>query len=290
MNHLNFIHLKYFCDAASLQSVSEAAKKNFVSQSAISHAIAKLEKILDVELITHSRKHFQITEEGRLVFEHAGPIFKTVRDLENKIFEGKNKIGGTVNFVCTNSLGSSFIAPVFKEMQLSYPQVDLKFKLGNLHFIRNSLNEKRADFAIVVYDKDFSQFDKIVLFKGKMQLYHSAEQSQLFETGVLVDSSEGMHVAALQETFKIHHHKQLKIQAELAGWEVVAQFTKEGIGTGFFPDYIRYNNRFASITPHPFNLPHFDYEICAIHHKGEKLSRAALAFIDKFLSLKYDAV
>lgn len=282
-NMINLSHLKFFCDAVALKSVSESAKKNFVTQSTISQGIAKLEIVLGVQLVTHSRKNFQVTEEGRIVYEQASYIFKAVRDLNNKISEGRQLVAGTIDFVCTNSLGMSFIAPAFKKMQMDFPQVNMRFKLGSLHFIRNSLHENRAEFAIVVYDKDFSQFNKHPLYKGHIHLYQSHESSSdHIEEGILIDDVEGMHVTNLRDHFKGRYGRELKIKAELNSWEVVARFTERNIGVGFFPDYITSGKRLPSIEIHPLDFPHFDYQICAIYNKGEKLSRASSAFIDQF--------
>ena len=126
----NLIHLKFFCDTVSLKSVSEAAKKNFVTQSAISQGIAKLEKVMGVQLATHSRSSFQPTEEGRIVFEQAGDIFKSLQGMHEKLKEHKQEVYGDLHFICTNSLGMSYIAPAFKKMQEKYPKVNLKFRLG----------------------------------------------------------------------------------------------------------------------------------------------------------------
>ena len=49
----NVNHLKFFFDAASLGSVSKAAKKNYVSQSAISQGIKNLENVLVIPQIPY---------------------------------------------------------------------------------------------------------------------------------------------------------------------------------------------------------------------------------------------
>ena len=45
---INLIHLKFFCDAVVYESITEAAKMNYISQSAVSQAITKLESIFGV--------------------------------------------------------------------------------------------------------------------------------------------------------------------------------------------------------------------------------------------------
>lgn len=279
---INLMHLKFFYDAATLQSVSEAAKKNFVTQSAISQGITKLEKILGVEIATHARQGFSLTAEGRVVFEQARHIFKAVRDMQDKVNECQGQVAGVLNFICTNSLGMSFFADAFKNMKNTYPQVSMKFKLGGLHYIRTWLQQGIAEFAIVVYSKAFDQFQKRTLKKGQFHLYQSAKASPSdIENGIFVDDEEGLFVNHLQKLYKKRYRKELKIQAELAGWEVIARFTEKKIGLGFFPDYIVEGNRYPSIKPYPLDIPPIDYEICLVYPKGEKLSHAAEAFIDQ---------
>ncbi len=284
MNYpFNLIHLKYFCDAVILHSVSEAATKNFVTQSAISQGIAKLEQVIGVPLVTHSRSSFQITEEGRIVFEQAGEIFKALHEMQDKIMENKNEIGGDLSFVCTNSLGMSFIASSFKMMQEKYPQVNLRFKLGPLNFIRSSLQQRSAEFAIVVYDSSFSQFNADPLYQGRFHIYQDTGASKnILARGVLIDEKKGMYVEDLSEYYQTSLGREWKIQAELAGWEVVARFVEKGIGAGFFPDYLLREGRYPKIIKCPGKYPAFEYSICAVYRKGDKLSRAARAFLDLF--------
>ncbi|WP_232086084.1 LysR family transcriptional regulator [Candidatus Protochlamydia amoebophila] len=57
------------------KSISKAAKENFVSQSAISQAIHKLEITLGKQLITHEKKRFQLKIDGLLLLDKCKQIF-----------------------------------------------------------------------------------------------------------------------------------------------------------------------------------------------------------------------
>lgn len=283
MNQINLLHLKYFCDAVVHNNISEAAKINYVSQSAVSQAIAKLEISLKVSLVSHTRQKLQITEEGKIVFEQARHIFKAVQDIHDKISQKKEEITGAVKFASTNSLGMSFIAPSYKKMSHKYPHIPIHYQLGNLSFIRNALRQGTVEFAIVVYDETFAQFSKRRIHQGRFNLYQNLKASHhLMENGILVDHTSSMHIESLREHFMKTYNSPLKIQAELAGWEVVARFTEMSIGIGFFPDYIVADNRYHNLTTYPLDLPTCDYEICAVYNRDTHLSRAACAFLDQF--------
>ena len=280
---INLLHLKYFCDALVCDSISEAAKMNFVTLSAVSQGIAKLEITLGVSLLNHSRQKFEITEEGRIVFDQSVHIFKAVDDIYDKINQNKECITGSLKFVSTNSLGMSFIGPSYRKMKENFPHIDIGYQLGHLNFIRNTVRQGNAEFAIVVYDQDFSLFNKKLLRKGSFHLYQSVHAPlALIEKGILIDHAEGMHVDVLRNHYAESGRGPIKIQAELAGWEVVARFTEMNIGIGFFPDYILENNRYPTLKSYPVELPPVGYEICAIYNKGTKLSRVASAFLNQF--------
>lgn len=277
---LNLLHLKFFCDAVFYNSVSEAAKINFVTQSAVSQGISKLEKILGVELLIHSRQKFQLSHEGKVVFEHARLVFRSIQNIHEEISnQNKEILAGKLRFVTTKSIGMSLIPPMYKKAKTLLPKIELSMQLGGLNYIRNSIKQQDAEFAIVVYDQNFSQFEKHLLKKGKFNLYQSANiHPDHTENGVLVNYFKGTYVNELRE--HLEQHSSLKIQSELSGWEVLARFTELNLGIGFFPDYIMTHNRYPNLKTYPIQLPLFEYEICAIYNKGEKLSRAARQFLE----------
>ncbi len=281
---INLLHLKFFCDAVVYRSISEAAKMNYVTQSAVSQAIIKLEKALGAAILIHTRQKFQLTEEGKIVFEQARHVFKTVQNIHERIHQNKETLKGTLKFASTYSLGMSFLAPLYKKMKETFPDIQLSYRLGGLNFIRNSLRQQEAEFAIVVYDQDFSQFTKCPLQQGRFHLYQSIHAPHhLIEQGIFVDYLEGTYVEDLkQHLLQSDEASPLTIQAELSGWEVVARFTEMKMGIGFFPDYLVANDRYPTLKVYPLQLPIFDYQICVIYNKGEKLSRAAQAFLDLF--------
>lgn len=272
---INLMHLKFFCDAVIYNSVSEAAKRNYVTQSAVSQAIAKLEQILGVELTIHSRQRFQVTEEGVLLFEQSRQIFKAVQDTYEKIHLKKEELTGFLNFACTNSFGMSFISSAHSRMQEKYPQVQLNMKLGNLTAIRQALRQNDVEFGIVIKDPSFANFASVSIKKGTFGLYlHESVSPQHFESSILVDDKDGMYVKEM-----ISHLAQANIRAALGGWEVVARFADKSLGAGFIPDYLLAEGRYPKLKT-CLELPSFEYEIVAIYNKGDKLTRAAQRFLE----------
>lgn len=273
---INLIHLKFFCDAVTYESISEAAKMNYISQSAVSQAITKLEAQFGVQLFIYNRQKLQVTNEGKVVFEQAKEIFRSVRETFEKVNQTKEEITGFFKFVTTKSLGMSFLPGTYKRIKETLPLLDFSFRMGGLNLIRTALKREEAEFAIVVYDSNFDQFEKLPLMKGRFHLYQAENSSpDCIENGIFIDEFDGLYINAIKEA------TGLPIKP-LAGWDLVARFASLGMGVGFFPDYIRLSNRYTNIAPHPLEIPPFEYEICAVYNKGTVLSKGARLFLDHF--------
>ncbi len=275
--YLNY--LKYFHDAASNRSISSAAKKNFVTQSAISQGIQKLEKTLKNNLTTHQRHLFKLTREGELVFSKTKQIFNILEEMQQELDENDVKVSGPVHFICPPSIAMSFIIPCMRKLKEDYPEVHLHLRIGNTELIHKLLREGSVDFGIVLDAPEFKRYSKLTLRNGCFQIYSKNPKASL-QKGILVDCREGLNVAKLKVQYLKRYKKELHIIDELDSWEVVARFIEEGMYCGFLPDFLFENKRYSSIYSCKKVSPPIRYEIVAVSPKGMKLSRAATAFLN----------
>lgn len=280
-NTLNLSHLKFFCDTVIYQSISEAAKMNFITQSAVSQAISKLESIFGVTLIIFTKQQLTLTKHGQIVFDQATDIFKAVKKTFDKVNQAKEVYTDVLKFVTTKSLGMSFFAPTYSRIKKNLPHVDVRIDMGGKNYIRTMLKRDEVEFAIVVYDHNFSQFAKHPIKKGFFNLYQSKKAPQnIIQQDIFIDENEGMHIEHLK-TFFTENNYLFDLKA-IAGWELVANFANLGVGVGFFPDYLVSEERFPNLKMHAMKLPTFEYEIAAIFNKSTPLSKSALAIIEQF--------
>lgn len=78
---LNYKHLKYFWAVAHGGNLTRAAEQLFVSQSALSVQIRKLEEWLGHDLFERQGKRLVLTEAGRIALDHADTIFGAGEEL-----------------------------------------------------------------------------------------------------------------------------------------------------------------------------------------------------------------
>lgn len=282
--NLNLTYLKFFHDAALSGSVSESAKRNFVTQSAVSQAISKLERSLGIVLCQHKKQKFKLTEEGKLVFNHAKSVFSSVRNLHDAIDHFQKQPRMPLNFVTTNSVGLSLLPSFLPTFQDGYPQISLNFLFGGLSQIRGWLKQGIAEFALVLEHAEFSDYNAQPIYSGMFTLYkHKKEKASPENCGIYVEHRDGMLVEEFQRQYMELHDNTLPIKAELNSWEFIARCLQRG-GYGLFPDIILFDSRYPELVRVKKDIPMIPYNVCIVNLKGEKLSYSAQTFIDDLAS------
>lgn len=276
--NMNLTHLKYFMDAVLLNSVSAAARENYISQSAISQGIIKLEQALQLKLTTHQRPGFKLTEEGQIVFQEARRVFAAIEHLKDRITELNGEISGNVSFACTNAIAQYFLPKHYLKIKKSYPLVHLKFHRGGLHAIHEMLKQEKVSFAIALEASEFNGYEKQVLAKGYFRFYKKKGIKNCSE--VFIDHPENAEVIEFSTRYYKQFKKAFVFQDNLSGWGMVATFVQNGCGIGFLPDFIFKENK--GIEEVDFGVPLIEYHICAFKLKGTALSRAAKAVLGIF--------
>lgn len=276
--HINLANLKCFYDAALMGSVSESARRNFVSQPAVSQAISKLEKSLGVSLCLHQKQQFKLTKEGEIVFEKAKEIFSAVRRLQDALDLHQERPKMPLHFVTTHSIGLSLLPNFIAEFKQKYPDIEIHFQFGGITQIKGWLKQGIAEFALVLQSPYTADYQETLIYEGKFGLFkHKKEKKSLNDLGVYVEHKDGLMVTEFQTVYRALHHQDMPISAELNSWEFIARTLENSQGYGLIPDLIALKERYPHLMP--IKNPQLSYKLCAIFPKGEQLSFSAQTFL-----------
>lgn len=279
---LSLLYLKYFCDSVRLGGVTAAAKVNFVTQSAISQGITKLEKSLGCSLLARHPNRFRLTPEGQKAFQQLSEILKKTQEFQENFSEEKKNVLGNLEFASTRSFALAVIPNHLKRFRTSFPDVKVNFICsGRPDYLKQMLRSGTIDFGIAQDMGNFPGFEQIPLHQGVHGLYISntisleEEETMGFILPVPEDTS------VFKESYFRKHQKKPQVFLEVEGWEAVARLTAEGLGIGYFPDFIAQNNM-GRLRPAKLNLDLPHYNISAIYPEGVKLRKSSEIFLSYF--------
>ncbi len=274
--HLNLTYLKYFCDAVKIGSISAAAKLNYVSQSAVSQGINKLEERLKCTLISHQPNRFKVTEDGKQLFARAKEIFKAIQSTEDFLTEDC----GRITFGCTHSFALSCLPQYLKLANKHLPNLRINFRLGHYFNIKDWIKKGTIDFGILIDNDDLSSFEQYPLHQGTYRLYASKEAKDPAMLPFLLDSEERIETNLLKSAYREQHGKELPVLMEVSSWSIIAKLVEEGLGIGLCPDYIAHENR--KLIPVFEKLNPMKYTLYALVEKNTAPSVHAVKFIELF--------
>jgi DNA-binding transcriptional LysR family regulator len=110
---------------ADLRSVTSAARHLHLSQPAISHQLAALEREAGTALLTRERRGVRLTAAGRAALPEARRALAAADDAIRLARAVGQSVGGTIRVVCAQSLTVALLAPVLARWDLDRPDVTI---------------------------------------------------------------------------------------------------------------------------------------------------------------------
>lgn len=141
--------LNCFIAVAQRLSFTEAAKSLRISQSAVSHNVAELEKELDTKLFTRSRSTVALTPPGEVLLKEAFEIQSIVGAVKNKIqVMGTGRTGEL-------KVGYAFVPSVrdylgeFRRFHTLYPHVNVIYNTYDSISLARMIEDNELDLAFI---------------------------------------------------------------------------------------------------------------------------------------------
>ena len=142
-----FKQLKYFQSVVRLNSFSEAAEGNYISQSAISQQIQALERELGVKLLNRDRRKFSLTPAGEHFYRKSLILIHDFDRLceETKLLDQGIKQVFTVGY--PRQYHGTELQQIIPEFRQKYPHLPLYLVSGTHDDLYNLLREGKADLV-----------------------------------------------------------------------------------------------------------------------------------------------
>ncbi|MGL4241765.1 MAG: LysR substrate-binding domain-containing protein [Beijerinckiaceae bacterium] len=149
--------IETFIKAAELQSFSAAGRVLRQSSAVVSHRVMVLEKQLGCRLFFRTTRRVQLTEQGRLFYEHCVEIRDMVERAESLVADEGIGMKGAVKVTAPLGLGRRCVAAVAAGFRARHPETEIRLRLSD--YLVDLLSES-VDIAVrvaVLEDSGFVQ-------------------------------------------------------------------------------------------------------------------------------------
>ena len=145
---INYELYKVFYYVASSLSFSEASKKLYISQSAVSQSIKTLEKKLGQSLFIRSTKKVQLTPAGSLLLKHIEPAMNLISRGESQLLDSGTLGLGLLHIGASDTFCRYFLVPYLNEFHKKFPNVPIKVTNATSIQCVELLDQRKVDLIV----------------------------------------------------------------------------------------------------------------------------------------------
>lgn len=245
---VNYELYKVFFYVAKTLSFSEASKKLFISQSAVSQSVKVLEKKLGQTLFIRSTKKVQLTPEGEILYKHIEPALNLIRKGENQLLESNSLNGGQLRIAASDTICRYFLVPYLNKFHSAFPNIHIKVTNSTSIECARALENGQVDFIITNYPNSglsntqnvrmIQEFHDVFVanaehfpMKGK-----KVSLQELLTCPIMMLDRKSTTSEFLHNLFQ-KSHLDLVPEIELSSNDLLIDLARIGLGIAFVPDF-----------------------------------------------------
>lgn len=245
---INYELYKVFYYVASSLSFSEASKKLYISQSAVSQSIKTLEKKLGQSLFIRSTKKVQLTPAGSILLKHIEPAMNLISRGESQLLDSGALGLGQLHIGASDTICRYFLVPYLKEFHKRFPNVPIKVTNATSIQCVELLDQRKVDLIVTNFpnthlnhdyiQKTIRTFHDVFIanpayfdFIGQKVSFEELKQQPIMMLSRQSTTSEFLHNLFIQ------HQLELVPEIELNSNDLLIDLARIGLGIAFVPDY-----------------------------------------------------
>lgn len=272
------------------KSFSKAAEELFLTQSAVSQAITKLEKELEISLFYRTSKGVVLTTEGKLLNEHINSALGIIHAAEDKMLEFKSLKTGQLRIGVGDTISRYYLLPYLEKFHKEYPGIKLNIINGTTMEICEFIKTGKADLGICNLPIQEDHLE-VIPCKEIQDIFVCGEKyKELLSEPVSLECLMEMPLIFLEKksNSRMYVEDFLKKRGypvspvfELGSHDLVLEFTKINLGIScvikeFSRDYLEREDLYEIKLEE--EIPKRNIGICYL--KNVPLSRSAKKFVE----------
>ena len=187
---------------AEEKSITQAAKRLFFSQPALSNKIRQLEKKFGCSLVIRSPKGITFTVQGEILIRYAQRALADLTELHQQINDASNEIRGTLNIGCSYLISKYILPPILKRFLSVYPHVNIQLRTAMSQDVFSLVQRHQIQVGILRGDYQWPQNSHCLLQ----------------EDPICIVNSQPLELAKLPLLPQIHRPLDRPLQSSINQW------------------------------------------------------------------------
>lgn len=280
-------------------SITEASKRLFISQSALSQYIKRIEVKLGIEIFDRKFSPLRLTEAGQIYYESLGDIMAIEEDAINQIEDLNNLKRGEIVIGSTDYLTYCLLAKVLKDFNQEYPGISIRILEGKTSDLNIAAIEGDCDFALSYSGINKPELANIELYQEEVYvaLNHKDEviknlnisypqedipsiDAKLLKNKKIIGSKKGQNLRSIFFQLNKYTDNTLNTILEIDSMALAMKFVAEGFGISIVPSGMAKDNKNEECV-FVKTIPELNKRTIMIHYNStRRLKKPAKILID----------
>ena len=237
--HLEVKHFRLIAAIAEAGSLSRAAEKLFLTQSALSHQLKEVERQVNAMLFTRLRGKLVFTKEGKLFLEYSLRVLSEIRELNTQLHLRRTGQAGRIRLVTESSTSYHWLPRILRLYGMRYPNVEVHLPKGATNKPLQLLLSEKVEVAIMHRVTENSRVRYVELFNDEVVALVAASdplaekkflRPQEFLDTTYITHSRNFSQSAFYESFLKPHDIRPKKIIRVPITEAMIEIVREGLG------------------------------------------------------------
>lgn len=150
--------MRYAVMIAQHGNFRHAAEHLYISQSALSQQIKKLEEELGEMLFERHSSGVSLTEPGERFVKKAQGVLERAEEAKSAVKPDEDALSGQLSIGWVPTINSNFFGSLTQDIRTNNPDVSLKINEGQPEYLINQLNLGHVDHLVLTGPVDQSEF------------------------------------------------------------------------------------------------------------------------------------
>ncbi|SDM84123.1 LysR family transcriptional regulator [Polaromonas sp. JS666] len=237
--NLRFVEAFYW--VASLKSVSRAADKLYLTQSAMSSRIATLEEELGILLLDRRDKQFKLTVAGARFFVYAQKLLELQREVKQEMGSGA-PMAVSMRIGAIESVLHSWLIPWLEKLRVDHPGLELELTVETTPILMDQVQRGTLDLVFAalpasadgVRNQAFPPMDMAFVGNPALHKKRNYRLDELAEMELLTFQKGSQPHVTLLDLFKQNRMEPKKVHA-ISSISAMVQLVQGGFGVALLP-------------------------------------------------------
>ena len=278
--------LRILHDLVLTQNFTETARRNYLTQSAVSQHLKALEEKIGAQLIERGRGQVRLTRAGNIVFDAAKEILERYETMERALKKTPSGVSGRLRVGSIYTAGLYELPGYTRRFLKRYPNVNLLLTYLKDSEVYEALLADRIDIGVVDSPKPHTQIhitffknERIVLIASSKHPWAGRKRvslAELHDQPFIVAQAEFPMDEILRKT-----SVRVKVVHAFDNIEITKRAVEVGLGMALVPLVTVANEvREGRLKILRLTEGRFDRPVGLLTRKGAELSLPALKFME----------